>query len=150
MKKESVIKKVILGVVLSLLLNILIPAGSVLAAESNEVDLKEYQRMLYRSVRLEEETEEFVFDAELAVQNGLSELQAQKLEQAFNQMTQEEKMEILKSDSSLERVAPIVIWAAKIVGGWLASKLLSYGAKKFCQYYRNTNSATKMVCNVIG
>lgn len=149
MKKGNVMKKVILGVVLSLLLNILIPVGSVIAAEQNEMDLKEYQRMLYRAVRVDEETEEFVFDAELAMQNGATVDQAQKLEQAFNQLTQEEKIEVLQSEGSIERVAPILIWAAKVLGGWLAKQLLSYGAKKFCQYYRNTNSVTKLVCNVI-
>ncbi|KMP73456.1 histidine kinase, partial [Bacillus cereus] len=48
-----------------------------------------------------------------------------------------------------QHVAPIIIWAAGLLGGWLATKLLDYGAEKFCKQYRNYNGVTKKVCEVI-
>ncbi|EPH71476.1 hypothetical protein D928_01412 [Enterococcus faecalis 20-SD-BW-06] len=46
-------------------------------------------------------------------------------------------------------IAPIIIWGAGVIGGWLGSKLLDWGATKFCNAYRNSNAATKFVCSVI-
>lgn len=52
-------------------------------------------------------------------------------------------------NSEVQHVAPIIIWAAGLLGGWLATKLLDYGAEKFCKQYRNYNGVTKKVCEVI-
>ncbi|MDA1810534.1 hypothetical protein H0911_20925 [Bacillus sp. HSTU-bmb18] len=57
--------------------------------------------------------------------------------------------ELQAQNPEVQHVAPIIIWAAGVLGVWLGEKLLNYGAKKFCAEYRNYNAATKKVCKVI-
>jgi len=59
----------------------------------------------------------------------------------------------LQEEEVSATVAPLLVWGAAVLAAaglsWLAEKLLDYGATKFCKAYRNDNSVTKTVCNVI-
>ncbi|MFS0942651.1 MULTISPECIES: hypothetical protein [Enterococcus] len=81
----------------------------------------------------------------------LTSTEASKLATEFNSLSSEEQKDLMKdfSKNNTARVAPIIIWAAGVLGGWLATKLLNWGAHKFCSSYKNYNSITKYVCEVI-
>lgn len=43
---------------------------------------------------------------------------------------------------------PFLVWAAKLLAGWLFTKLANYGTYKFCRYYNDYNWASDKVCDV--
>lgn len=60
----------------------------------------------------------------------------------------------INEQNSRIAVAPIVVtvakWLGKVVGAYLAKKLLDWGAKKWCAKYKYHNWATKAACNFLG
>ncbi|GKQ43341.1 hypothetical protein RD055328_12640 [Companilactobacillus sp. RD055328] len=82
----------------------------------------------------------------------MTESQERMLQSKFNALPQDQKNKILQNNKD-PKIAPIILWAMKVLAAaglsWLASKLLNWGAHKFCKAYRNSNSVTKWVCSVI-
>lgn len=43
---------------------------------------------------------------------------------------------------------PFLVWAAKLLAGWLFTKLANYGTYQFCRHYNDYNWASDKVCDV--
>jgi len=84
-----------------------------------------------------------VFNKEYAVQQGLPNEVITSLENYIAEQNSKENPNVEPL------VAPIILWAAKLLGGFLAKKLLDMGASAFCNAYGDKNSTTKLVCDVL-
>lgn len=145
-------KGFIITMICSLLFGITANSAIVFAAgESVTVEKNEVLKRNQGSFEYNEQKDTIEFSSEKAVANGVNKADADNAANYFNSLNDEDKKEVLKSFNygSRFRVAPAIAWAVSVLGGWLAEKLLDYGATKFCKHYRKVNNATRMVCNVI-
>ena len=151
-EKMPILKIMIIAVVSALLLNIGFTTASVYASEVSSKEQVELTNSLLKSITFDKNTNKLFMDEEKLINTTeLTSTEASKLATEFNSLSSEEQKDLMKdfSKNNTARVAPIIIWAAGVLGGWLATKLLNWGAHKFCSSYKNYNSITKYVCEVI-
>lgn len=151
-KKTTILKVMIVAVVSALLLNIGLTTASVYASEVSSKEQVELTNSLLNSIEFDKESNKLFMNKEKLVNTNLfTSTEANKLGNEFNSLSSQEQKELMKDlkEKSNTRIAPIIIWAAGVLGGWLATKLLNWGAHKFCSSYKNYNSVTKYVCDII-
>ncbi|HHY73759.1 MAG TPA: hypothetical protein GX497_11190 [Bacillus bacterium] len=148
--------------VLSLVFTLLVSFSIRPLAVTTEVDSKEKAEQLaaaiYNSSNYQEDTGVFEFDEGKAISLGLDQQTARQMSVYFKGLSSDEaealyNTQVEAGSSNQLAVAPLLVWAAEVLVAagltWLADKLLDYGAKKFCDSYRNYNSVTRTVCEVI-
>ncbi|NVY97136.1 hypothetical protein HU830_08380 [Lactobacillus sp. DCY120] len=141
---KNIGKKIIGGFLAVItVLNVIASTGTMAVADIKEPDT---------AIEYNQKKGKIEVSSEFAEESGMSKKQEQMLISKFDKLSDSEKEQILNNNNA--RVAPLVLWAAKVLAsaglGWLAKKLLDYGAARFCRAYRNSNWATKKVCAVIG
>lgn len=130
--------------------------GSIAYAETNNgssvaeivITLKENQE----AFAFDKKNNTVIFSPYKAEKLGLNVKKAQISANYFNSLSDQQKATFLKSLNSNNqntRIAPIIWWAAGVLGSWLGGKLLDWGSHSFCSHYRKYNSATRYVCNII-
>ncbi|OQO70170.1 hypothetical protein BH747_08395 [Enterococcus villorum] len=147
------VKVTIIAIVVVLLMNLGFSVSNAFASESRLNEQIRLTQGMLASISSNKKGDKFEMNTVILQENtDFTTSEATKLATTFNHLTLEEQQSLLHqlSENPNARVAPIILWAAGIVGGWLATKLLDWGATKFCKTYRNYNSATKLVCDVIG
>ncbi|MFC9540841.1 hypothetical protein ACFTQ7_13250 [Lysinibacillus sp. NPDC056959] len=129
-------------------------------AENSFADEDYYEQValaIYESSTYNKDTKSFDFDEDKAVSRGLDKETSHQVAVYLENLSSDEAENVyysLEEDPSISPfVPPLLVWAAGVLAAagltWLADKLLDWGAQKFCNKYRNSNSITKMVCNVI-
>lgn len=146
----------ILGLAFMLLFSFSFSAS---AAEVNSGDNAEQMALaIYEATIYDEDTRTFEFDENKAISLGLDKMVSQKMNNYFENLSSDQaelvyESQLEKTDEVGTFVAPLIVWAAQVLGAagltWLADKLLDWGAAKFCKAYKNYNSVTKTVCNII-
>ncbi|MCY7538500.1 hypothetical protein [Bacillus pumilus] len=85
-------------------------------------------------------------DIAVEIKNHLESLGGSDAEKVYQDAAQ-------KKGEVTTMVAPLVIWAAKVLAGaglaWLGKKLLDMGGHEFCKRYKNENKTTKYVCKFL-
>lgn len=144
--------------------SVILPTSTVVAAEHTDSQNKYYEEaynlalIIENNTNYDEENKEILFDTENAINDGLDEDTAYQIEEHYSLMTPEEAEktynEIISSNYSTRSFTGLIAAAAKILAkaglGWLARKLYDWGAEKFCNAYKDSNSVTENVCNFLG
>ncbi|WP_427109784.1 hypothetical protein [Lysinibacillus xylanilyticus] len=128
-------------------------------AENSLADEDYYEQValaIYESSTYHKDTKSFDFDENKAVSRGLDKEISHQVAVYLENLSFDEAENVYYSEedpSVSPFVPPLIVWAAGVLVAagltWLADKLLDWGAQKFCDKYRNSNSITRMVCNVI-
>jgi hypothetical protein len=149
-------------------LQIMIPAiFSVYAAESNN-SLDSYEEaeklatIIFENLIFDEGNSQYHFYYDEAIEAGLDKETADQLESYYTNLSKEEALQIYEETTKESEggihtqvvVSALLIAAGKILAkaglAWMAKKLLDWGSAKFCKTYKNSNSVTKNVCNLLG
>ncbi|MCY7565750.1 hypothetical protein ABEX69_09265 [Bacillus safensis] len=87
-------------------------------------------------------------DMAVEIKNRLESLGGSDAEKVY-----QDQLAAQKKGEATTMVAPLVIWAAKVLAGaglaWLGKKLLDMGGHEFCKRYKNENKTTKYVCKFL-
>lgn len=126
-------------------------SDTVNAAAKKEV--KEALQLL-EYIEMDKITETYSFNKTKAIEDGFSEKTTTLLFHNFEKLSTDKQAMLYganKGDNSLQ-VAALAAFLAGLVAGWVVSKVLDYGAKKFCDQkdLRNYNWATKIGCDIFG
>ena len=95
----------------------------------------------------------FEFDVEEAVSQGLDADTAYELKSNLDNMSANEASLLNEAMTEAQPRSLLGTVAAFLIGagfGWLADKLLDYGAEKFCDSYGDYNDITATACEMLG
>jgi hypothetical protein len=137
--------------------------GTQVQADDTDLQKEKAEQLanaIYQSSIYDEVTKSFTFDEQKAITLGLDELTASQMNTYLESLTPEEAEITYNEMENPDTIADpnvfpvIIVWAARTLAaaglGWLAKKLLDWGATKFCNAYEDYNRVTGYVCDVIG
>jgi hypothetical protein len=121
------VKVTIIAIVVVLLMNLGFSVPNAFASESRLNEQIRLTQGMLASISSNKKGDKFEMNTVILQENtDFTTSEATKLATTFNHLTLEEQQSLLHqlSENSNARVAPIILWAAGIVGGWLATKLV--------------------------
>lgn len=140
MKKVLISKLTVLLLLGTMSASIAMPTVEAVATPNNPTNV------IYQ---MEENLAEY--ESSLSESNiNIEKLQVQELEQELDTLIEAEGTGEGRAFITSAMLITAAKWLAGFVGGYIASKLVDWGAKKWCATYKYTNWATKAVCNFLG
>ncbi|UEX90394.1 hypothetical protein [Staphylococcus ratti] len=134
-------------------------------AHSNSINEKQINT-IQNSLRYDIQNEKYAFNTEYAVNNGLTQNQAENLKIYFESMNEEQiekfnqqiglkpDLNSNKNEGPSTRIAPALAAVLGVIGGAVATKLLdeimNYGIKKTCQSNKGKWEAFDDYCSTNG
>lgn len=105
------------------------------------------------NLQYDEATRSFDFETENAINQGLDQSIAVQLEQSVENLDEQDAAQLNEELKEAQPRGILATAAAFLVGagfGWLADKLLDWGAEKFCNEYGDYNEFTATACEIVG
>ncbi|MGN7282423.1 hypothetical protein ACTHP2_14860 [Bacillus altitudinis] len=152
-----------LTLVLTLIVTLGITASFGQASAKEQWNPQKQQRIaqaIFDAAAYNEENRTFSFDESKVVNAGLPKGMAVEIKNRLESLGGSDAEKVYQDQLAAQKkgevttmVAPLVIWAAKVLAGaglaWLGKKLLDMGGHEFCKRYKNENKTTKYVCKFL-